>query len=952
MNPARIPVSTYRVQFNKDFRFVDCRDIVPYLHMLGIGALYSSPRFQARRGSEHGYDVASPVRVNSELGTDEEFDELCAKLRDYALGLVLDIVPNHMAASDENPWWMDVLENGPASPYAHYFDIEWHPAISKAAFLQENKVLLPILGDVYGNVLERGELSVGIDENGFLLRYYERKMPLDPASYGVILEVWISRMKAEFPQQSEAIAELESIRSLAESIPAAAAAEPEEIARRLNEGRTIKQRLFALYRDQPEPRAAFDATLHQLGEEPQRMHALLEKQSYRLAYWKMAFEEINYRRFFDITGLVCLREEAEDVFAARHQLILQLVAEGKVTGLRVDHIDGLYDPEGYLDRLQTATAGAASDGPAYVVVEKILGRGEELPRQWKCSGTTGYDFLNAVNAVTIDGEGLGSIEAAYARFTGKCEPFAEVCYTRNLQVMRELFAAEAQSLGHHLGRLAAQDWRARDVPLAELIAAMVEATACLPVYRTYIRSDELSRWDRATLTRTLELARRRASPGETGDAAFEFLRRVLFLEPSPASDQLRREYLNFVMRWQQFTGPVMAKGVEDTAGYVHNSLISINEVGSDSEREKPPLTVEECHQFLQRRARHWPHSMNASSTHDTKRSEDVRARINVLSERPREWEKCLFRWSKMNRRHKTTVDGIEVPTPDEESLIYQTLLGAWPFEAAEEPAFLERVQQFLIKAVREAKIYSRWTRQNEAHEKALLNFTAEILAAGADSFREDFLRFQRKIAWHGALNSLSQLLIKITAPGVPDFYQGCELWDLNLVDPDNRRPVDFRKRMQMLEDLRKEQSARLRKVLREILSGWQDGRLKLFLCDRALEFRRMHADLFAGGDYVPLAASGPRAANVFAFARRGKGLWSLTVAPRLTTQLAPAGRPPLGKTVWQETMLALPEDAPQTWQNSLTGDRLSSAPAAQGGRVLLLAEVLQRFPAALLGGGG
>ncbi|HEV2137092.1 MAG TPA: malto-oligosyltrehalose synthase [Terracidiphilus sp.] len=947
MTRALIPLSTYRVQFNKDFRFVDCRDIVPYLHMLGIGALYSSPRFRARRGSEHGYDVASPLRVNSEVGTDEEFAELCTKLSDYALGLVLDIVPNHMAASHENPWWMDVLENGRSSPYAHYFDIEWHPTVSKAAFLPDNRVLLPILGDLYGNVLERGELTLGVDETGFFLRYYDHKTPLDPASYEDILEVWLNQLASEHPQQGEVIDELENVRLLVRGIPPNSTTDSEQIAPRLNEGRKAKQRIFEVYRDYPEARTAFDATMRRIGEEPERLHALLEKQAFRLAFWKMAHEEINYRRFFDINDLVCLRVEEEDVFAARHHVIIQLIAEKKVTGLRVDHIDGLYDPETYLEQLQSAAANAASQ-PVYSVVEKILGRDECLPRTWKTCGTTGYDFLNAVNGIMVEAEGLRSIEATYARFTGSKESFADVSYTRNKQVMRELFAAEVQALGNRLGRLAAQDPKARDVPLSQIIAAMVEITACLRVYRTYIRSFDVSRTDRSTLEQTLECARRRSSTDEIGDPAFEFLRRVLLLEPIPPHDKTREEYLTFVRRWQQFSGPVIAKGLEDTAGYVHNSLISVNEVGGDSQRERPPMDAAEFHQFLQNRLRHWPHTMNATSTHDTKRSEDVRARINVLSEFPQEWEKCLARWSKLNRRHKTEVDGIEVPTPAEESLLYQTLLGAWPFDASEEHAFLERVQQFLTKAVREAKVYSRWTQQNEPHEKAWLSFAAEIFNSSAGSFRQEFLRFQRKIAWHGALNSLSQLLIKITAPGVPDFYQGSELWDLSLVDPDNRRPVDFRKRIQMLEDLRKEQSARPRRLLREILTGWRDGRVKLYVTDKALEFRRLRASVYEDGDYLPLDCCGVWQSNVFAFARKKKEHWCLTIVPRFTTRLAPSGRMPLGSTVWQDTFISLPDHAPQSWQSMLTSDKISAGSETGGKRALRLSDILDHFPVALL----
>ena len=948
MKAATIPVSTYRIQFNKEFRFLDCRDIVPYLHELGIGALYSSPRFRTRRGSSHGYDVASPRRVNSELGTDEEFDDLCSKLRHYGLGLILDIVPNHMAASHENPWWMDVLENGPSSPYARYFDIDWHPATSKAAFLQENRVLLPVLGDLYGNVLGNGELSLGLDETGFFLRYFDRKIPLDPKSYGSLLEICLDRMRRDLQSTHPSFGEIEQVRELVDGIPPRTSSAPDEIQRRLHEGHAAKRRLFATYRDHLETRLAIDAALRDMSASFDRLHQLLEEQAYRLAYWKIAFEEINYRRFFDINDLVCVRVEEEDVFQARHQIIFQLVAEHKVTGLRVDHVDGLHDPEGYLQRLQAAASAVTSQRPVYVVVEKILGRDEPLPQTWQVCGTTGYDFTNALNGLFIDPGGLQAIEAAYARFTGETELFAEVCYARNKQVMWKLFAGEVNALGHHLGRLAAQDREARDVPLSELMGALVEVTACLPVYRTYIRNFEISARDRIYLERTLELARRRTSDVQIGDPAFEFLRRVLFFEPPPYAQDLRPEYLRFVMRWQQFTGPVMAKGLEDTAYYVHNSLISLNEVGGDPLREAPPADLAGFHRFQQERSKLWPYSMNATSTHDTKRSEDVRARINVLSEIPDEWESRLLRWKRLNHSLKTEVNAILVPTPGEEVLLYQTLLGVWPLDPKEEVDFQARVLEFLKKAVREAKTYSGWIRQDEAHESALFRFTKNIFHSGPGLFREDFLRFQRKIAWHGALNSLSQVLIKITVPGVPDFYQGNELWDFSLVDPDNRRPVDFRKRIQMLDEIRRGHSENVRRLLEDILRQWKDGRIKLFVTDKALDFRRANAEAYLEGEYVPLAARGPRQDSVCAFARRRSGFWGITMAPRLTTRLVATGRLPVGTAVWKDTSLLLPAEAPETWRNVLTEENLTVSGSADGQKSLALADALQRFPAALL----
>jgi (1->4)-alpha-D-glucan 1-alpha-D-glucosylmutase len=961
MTPLRVPVATYRVQFNKDFRFLDARDVVPYLHELGVSTVYASPRFRARRGSSHGYDVADPLRINSELGTDEEFDGLCHRLKDYGMGLLLDIVPNHMAASHENPWWMDVLENGPSSPFAHYFDIDWQPATSKAAFLQENRVLLPVLADLYGNVLENGEFTLRLDESGFFVRYHDVRLPLDPKSYAPILRRCGSALAESLGREHPAVRQFEQLEETIAQLPARTEVEPQEIRRRLQSSAPLKQTLWRLYRDQPEVKRAIDATLREFNGTPGEprsfaaLHQVLEDQAYRVAFWKIAFEEINYRRFFDINDLVSLRVEDEDVFQARHQIIIQLVKEGKVAGLRVDHVDGLYDPVGYLARLQNAVAcGAPQPGAVrsvYVVVEKILGRNEPLPEDWRVCGTTGYDFLNALNDLFINPEGLSALEASYARFTGDHIPFAEICYARNKQVMRKLFAGEVNALGHQLGKLAAQDREARDIPLSELMHALVEVTACLPVYRTYVRDFEVSESDRGYLERTLAVARSRTSEIQVSSPAFVFLRRVLLLElPYYAEDQ-KQEWLRFVMRWQQFTGPVMAKGLEDTAFYVHNSLISRNEVGGDPLREEPPLDVEGFHRFSQARLEHWPHTMSATSTHDTKRSEDVRARINVFSELAAEWEKHLKRWRRWNDDKKRLVNGIRVPTPSEEVLLYQTLIGAWPLDADEVDSFVERLKGFVIKAVREAKVHSSWIRHNEPHESAVLQFVQAVLERSEkNAFLEDFLRFQRKIARHGALNGLSQVLLKTTAPGVPDFYQGTELWDFSLVDPDNRRPVDFRKRIALLEDLRRWAAGNVSQLLKEILAGWRDGRVKLYLTDKALDFRRDHAQLFLNGDYVPLFAQGPRHNNVCAFGRHKDGSWSLTVTPRWTTRLAASGKPPLGKRVWQDTVLPLPEAAPERWHNALTGETVAAALSERGQKILHLHAILRLFPVALLEG--
>lgn len=950
MNRLRVPVSTYRVQFTRDFRFVDCRDMVAYFHELGIGDLYSSPRFRPRRGSSHGYDVTHPGRVNSELGTDEEFDDLCDKLKHYGMGLLLDIVPNHMAASHENPWWMDVLENGPSSSYAHFFDIDWRPVASKASFLLEDRVLLPVLGDLYGTVLDNGQLTVHLDENGFFIRYYERRFPLDPGTWSPILDRCLGRVIQVLGAANPAVDELQQLNGLTAAMPPRTAFDAAEAARRRELSQSAKQRMFALYRDHLEVRLAIDAALRELGDTKDNqasadtLDRLLSAQAYRLAHWKIAYEEINYRRFFDINDLVRLRVEDDGVFRVRHEPILNVVRQGKATGLRVDHVDGLHDPQAYLARLQAALGGSDTE-QFYVVVEKILGRGEQMPPRWQTAGTTGYDFLNVLNDVFVHPGGLAAMEETYAAFTGERRPFAEICYARNKQVMWQLFPGEVHALGYHLSSLAAQDRQARDIPLSELMTSLVETTACLPVYRTYLQEGSaIDEQDRNYIKRTVELARCRAADNGINSAAFDFLLRVLLVEPPAYAEDQQREWLRFVMRWQQFTGPVMAKGLEDTAFYAHHPLISRNEVGGDPLREGPPHSLAGLHEFLGDRRLHWPYSLNATSTHDTKRSEDMRARINVLSELPAEWQQCLSRWSRWNAIHKRQVNGYDVPRPAEEVLIYQTLLGVWPLEPTA-GELLKRLQIFLVKACREAKTDSNWLQPNEAHESALTGFAESILTPSATNrFLPDFLKFQKRIAFHGAFNALSQVLIKIAAPGVPDFYQGMEIWDFSLVDPDNRRPIDYAKRIALWEELRRNETENRPRTIRQIVSGWRDGRIKLFLTDKALDFRRAQAELFVHGEYLPLEVTGSKQDHVIAFGRRIGDRWALAIAPRWTAQLTSGSRPPLGEKVWLDTAVLLPQGAPDSWLIVLTGASL----VGDGGGKLFLRGILSEFPVALL----
>ncbi|HKT12936.1 MAG TPA: malto-oligosyltrehalose synthase [Terriglobia bacterium] len=960
MRLLAVPVATYRIQFNLNFRFVDATNLVPYFHDLGITHLYVSPRFKARKGSSHGYGVADPLRINSELGTEQEFDDLVRKLKSYGMGLLLDIVPNHMVASHENPWWMDVLENGPSSEYARYFDIEWHPAAGKGLFLQDNRVLIPVLGDRYGKVLENQELSLKLDENGFYIRYYEHRFPVNPTTYRVILEYCLQRIRAARKVDSSLVEEVSRVLDAVKRLPAPRGASRKQIENRREAHEWIKHRLWERYQHSAGAKRSLDDTLRFFngiqgeGGSFEPLDHLLSEQAYRLAYWKMASEEINYRRFFDINELVGLRVEESRVFDDRHRLIVELARKEGMIGLRVDHVDGLLDPAGYLERLRAATAAkeeSRNTANRYLIVEKILGREEPLPADWPVAGTTGYDFLNAVNGLFVDPAGLASLDKDFCGYMACESSYAEVCHRRNKQVIYQLFAGELAAFTRLLAKLASQSRHARDISLPELVRAFVEVTACLPVYRTYVRSFSISDRDRVYLEWTLEAARRRVSPEEVSNAAWDFLRRVLFLDLPPYASIQPKFWLEFVMRWQQFTSPVMAKGLEDTASYVYNSLISLNEVGGDSQREKPPYDVPAFHAFNQTRLDRWRHTMNATSTHDTKRSEDVRARVNVLSEIDRAWLSRLHRWSKWNRHQKTEFNGQRAPDYNEECLLYQTMLGAWPLDPAEEDNFLDRLIAFMEKALREAKVHTSWIDPDLKYERAVETFIRKSVGSGNRSrFMADFLELRKVVSFYGHINSLSQTLLKITSPGVPDFYQGTELWDFSLVDPDNRRPVDFEKRVRMIEELKSREAGAPADLLKDLVSTWQDGRIKLYLIRKALNFRLAHKELFASGEYVPLDGAGQKRARMVAFARRRKIDWAIIAVPRLI--VGPGSLPRrkllLSDENWPDLKVVLPRDCPIHWRNIFTQGGISAKRIAGGRSLLHLSEMLHRFPCVLL----
>jgi (1->4)-alpha-D-glucan 1-alpha-D-glucosylmutase len=992
MTIFRIPIATYRVQLNKHFPFADVQALVAYLHRLGITELYTSPFLKARPGSPHGYDVTDHTVLNPEIGNDEDLAALSAELKRHKMGLIIDVVPNHMGIDDEsNRWWWDVLENGPSSPYTKFFDIDWTPPKEDLA----NKVLLPILGDQYGKVLENGEIHLLYEAGAFFITYYERRFPVSPRSSIAILESTCERLRPLLDADDPHLIELESIITSLQVLPSRLETDPERIRVRLREKEVAKRRLGELIETSATVRQAVEHTVTVMNGrrgDPHsfdQLEALLAHQAYRLSYWRVATDEINYRRFFDINQLAAIRVEEPEVFRAVHAIVFRLLGTGQVTGLRIDHPDGLFDPVQYFLDLQSAClhvlptsvsdvpelSGDPTEGPYYVVVEKILVRDERLRPDWTVHGTTGYDFLNLVNGLFIDAAGEAQFQVLYTRFTGQSWRFGDIAYQSKKLILDSTMSSELHMLARRLDRISEQHRWSRDFTLFSLQEALAEVIACFPVYRTYIRAAKnmVGDEDRHHILAALRTAKRR-NPAMS-ESIFDFITSVLLLqEPEGISVTDRDERCEFAMRFQQITGPVMAKGIEDTTFYRAYPLASLNEVGGNPERFG--IAVETFHRHNAERLANWPHAMLTTATHDTKRGEDVRARLNVLSEIPREWEWALQRWRSMNRDKKVQVDGNDVPDANEEYLLYQTLIGAWPLEAMDEEAhqsFVERIEGYMEKALKEAKLHTSWINPNEAYDQGVKQFVRDILRSHADNrFLADFLRFEARIAPAGMWNSLAQTLLKITSPGVPDFYQGTELWDLSLVDPDNRRPVDFTRRVMMLDEIQRLESKGLVALVRDLIAQPQDGRLKLYVTFKALNTRRAQHHLFSQGAYLPLVASGARQDHVVAFARHVDNRWALVVIPRLlmtlsptakplerlrvkivrfprlAMKLSPSAKPPLGKRLWKETLLRLPAGAPSTWHNIFTGEEVVVSDRDGTGQGLFVHEVFRRLPVAFL----
>jgi (1->4)-alpha-D-glucan 1-alpha-D-glucosylmutase len=878
-----VPRATYRLQLHAGFDFDAAAAAAAYISALGVSHVYSSPYLQAAPGSTHGYDVVNPRQVNVELGGPVAHDRFSRTLGERGLGQVLDVVPNHMAiGGPQNPWWTDVLENGQASRYARFFDVDWDAPESRL----RNTVLLPVLGDHYGRVLEAGELRVMREDGSFFVGYADRRFPLAPPSLEeIVVEAGHRAGSDELVFIGEALGRL----------PDSSSTDRRSITRRNRDKEVLRAAIGRLVRDRPEVAAALDAVVGELNADVDRLDALLGRQNYRLAFWRAAGEDLGYRRFFDVTTLIGVRMEDELVFRETHELIVGWLQRGVLDGVRIDHPDGLRDPRTYFERLRRASPRA------WIVAEKILEPGEDLPSDWPVAGTTGYDFMNRVGGLWVDPAGEAPLTQLYAELTGTSDSFAEIAYEKKRQVLRDVLASEVNRLTELLVTVIEGHRRHRDYSRAQLRLALTEVLAAFPVYRTYVRAEqgEVAAADREHVDLAIAAAARRTA--EVDADLFRFVRDVLLLE-------LRGERESeLVMRFQQLSGAVMAKGVEDTAFYTYFRLASLNEVGGDPGRFG--VSTAEFHAANARIQQSWPSTMLSTATHDHKRGEDTRCRMSLISEVPNLWRETVLGWIEHNRPKRSG----RWPDRNTEYLVYQTLVGTWPIAP-------ERLWAYVEKAIREAKVHTSWTAPDARYERAVRRFVERLL--DDEAFTSSLEGFVAPLLRPARLTSLSQTLLKLTSPGVPDIYQGTELWDESLVDPDNRRPVDYELRRRLLETAR---SASAEQALAELESGLP----KMWLIARALGLRARRPELFGpGGGYAPLAATGAQADRVVAFARGGE---AIVVAPRLWLGLERAGG-------WSDTRLVLPGGR---WQDELGGD------VHEGGE-LALGELLARFPVALL----
>src|ERR1700738_2522429 len=910
--PPAIPIATYRLQLTAGFGFEAAAAIVPYLKALGITHLYASPFMKAREGSTHGYDIVDHTKFNPELGGEAGFERLSAALRQYDLGLILDFVPNHVGVHfADNPWWLDVLEWGPASPHAASFDIDWDllPHRARAG------VLLPIIGSSYGEALEKGEIELryDADEGGFSAWYFEHRLPIAPERYSEILR---NVVKAADAEAGSHIIELASrYKGLRHPNRKEAPAFKAEL-KAIKGAAEIIARGVEAYRAGPD-RAAQTLALHHL----------LERQHYRLGHWRLASSDINYRRFFDVNTLAGLRVEDTATFGAIHQLVKRLISERKLAGLRLDHIDGLRDPAQYFQRLPRLirTPPGNTAKPFYLVIEKILGEHETLHAFAGVDGTTGYEWLNAMTRVLAEDSGLDPLDEVWRQISNTTPRLDPVVKEGKRRGAETLLTSEFTVLTRLLARIAGGHYSTRDYSAVSLRQALELYILHFPVYRTYLTSSGPTDRDRALISETIERARADWFAARAG--IFDFLGATLtmdLIKPGRAAHSASR-VRHLALKLQQFTGPVMAKSLEDTAFYRYHRLLAFNEVGGNPSARALP--VEAFHEMMKARACEWPHGMTATSTHDTKRGEDARARLLALTELPGEWTSAVARWKVMNAPHLVIAGEMRAPSATFEYMLYQTLLGAWP-SGERDHSFLERMQAYALKAAREGKQETSWLNPNQAYEAGLRTFIERILNRTASAeFLGSLEMLAQRVTLLGALNSLSQITLKATMPGVPDFYQGTEFWDLSLVDPDNRRPVDFAVRAAVLASMDAPDWEGL-------VQNWSNGHLKLAWTRQLLKLRTELADVSPHGDYEPLEISGPHRDHVIAFARRRGRDAAIVAVGRSLAPMSAAGRAwPRGEA-FQGAVVA-------------TGYKVEGADVSDRASELPLASLFSQMPAAV-----
>lgn len=1023
-----IPSSTYRLQLHKGFTLAQAGKLLDYLEKLGISHLYTSPLAHSRPGSMHGYDVIDHGHLNPELGTQEELDELGQKLRNRDMGLVIDLVPNHMGIGKHNVWWMDVLEHGAASDYGQYFDIDWTPVKEEL----HGKVLLPVLGEPYGKVLTSGQLKISFDASTgkFRINYYENEFPLNPASYPLILGRRLDVLNERLGNKDMDVMRYLSIVDALSAIPDGMGLTQEERARRYREIQVSAVRLADLCRSNSHVQEFVEQNLQdfECTEDDRgacrRMNELLDKQAYRLAFWRVAAHEINYRRFFDINELAGVRVEDPRAFTDMHAFVFKLVRDGVVTGLRIDHPDGLFDPSGYFRRLQEEAANRLDPGgehylpgpknfnrqdefPIYLLGEKILAPFERMEEDWLIHGTTGYDFLNAANGVLIDERNARVFTDFYTMISNETDTYRELAYRCKHLIMQTSLASELNVLAHHLSQIAESNWMYRDFTLNSLRHALSEVVAFFPVYRTYVKEGTVSSVARDYVSRAVRMAKRANRTVHPG--IFDFIHNVLTLrltddmESYPGQEEFQKNVLNFAMKFQQFTGPVMAKSLEDTLFYKYNRFVGLNEVGGEPNHFG--LSIADFHSHNEARQKTYPFSMLASSTHDTKRSEDVRARLSVISEIPDNWQERVLRWMDYNNGRLSFNLDKRIPSRNDEYLLYQTLVGTYPLTLTnpeQMTEYADRIEEYMLKAAREAKDHTSWINQDAPYEEGLKTFIHALLKpsnaeGGSDPFFIDFLEFHEHVSRMGLIKSLSQTLFKLTCPGVPDIYQGNELYDFSLVDPDNRRPVDFEKRNEMLNKMlpfvrsfgtpapaekktemetiakptvvsiettsdvdgqphviakahnNTKSEAEFEAFIKDMLRNYTDGRLKLFVTATILHLRRLHPKLFTLGKYIPVGISGEGSDNFIAFIREHQGKVVLVVAPVLVTKIiSPDQRAlydgPDDSALWLSTKLNLPKE----FQRRKYTDVLTGQTMEFGERRPRISNILQKFPIALL----